>query len=265
MEPTAKAQELKAPIRAVLAQVQALSAEHVPFDPKHSERTFNFCVVDAGVIKLLPRLVGVLLKEAPGVRLTAVQVDAQHLESWLQSGRLDFAMGSFPSLGKGTRRQRLWTERYVSVVRRGHPRIRRRPSRRMFVAEKHVLVSTAGTGHAHRAAERALERALPPGNIVCRLPMFIGAAILAKHTDAVATLPRSVAAVLARDLDLELVLPPIRLPKIDIYQYWHERFHREARNQWIRAIFLSLFSEGRSESRSRTRRELPGPSGTRPG
>jgi len=68
--------------------------------------------------------------------------------------------------------------------------------------------------------------------------------VLAKHTDAVATLPLSVATVLARDLDLQIVKPPLRLPRIEIYQYWHDRFHREPGNQWIRAVFATLFRKG---------------------
>jgi DNA-binding transcriptional LysR family regulator len=86
------------------------------------------------------------------------------------------------------------------------------------------------------------QRARKP-NIICRIPMFIGAAVVAKHADAVATLPLSIAAVLANDLDLQVITPPIKLPKIDIYQYWHERFHRVPGNQWIRSIFKSLFSK----------------------
>ena len=32
---------------------------------------------------------------------------------------------------------------------------------------------------------------------------------------------------------------PATLP--DIYRYWHDRFDRDPGNQWIRAIFKSLF------------------------
>jgi DNA-binding transcriptional LysR family regulator len=206
-------------------------------------------VVDAGLIKLLPPLVDRLLEEAPNVRLRVLQLEAQHLEPWLESGKLDFAMGSFASLTKQIRRQPLWVERYVSVARRHHPRLGSEPTLRAFAAEKHVLVSIAGSGHAHQTAERALEAAVPPENIICRVPIFIGAAIVAKHTDAVATLPLSVAAVLAEDLDLQVITPPIKLPKIDIYQYWHDRFHRDAGNQWIRSIFRSLFSKPLAASR----------------
>ncbi len=255
MEPTAKALALEGSIDAILERVRALRSEHVPFDPATSSRTFSFCVVDAGVIKLLPPLVKLLIRQAPHVRLRTVQLDAQQLEPWLASGNLDFAMGSFAGLTKAVRRQLLWTESYVGVVRRGHPRLGRRPTLAAFRAERHVLVSAVGTGHAHALAERALESAVDPDHIVCRVPMFIGAAVLAKHTDAVATLPRSIATVLARDLDLTIIQPPIRLPTIDIHQYWHDRFHREPGNQWIRSVFATLFAHGRGGGGTRRQRE----------
>ena len=163
MEPTPKALQLQAPVRAILERMRALRTEHVPFDPRTSHRTFNFCVVDAGLIKLLPPLVDRLLREAPNVRLRVLQLDAQHLEPWLESGKLDFAMGSFASLTKGIRRQPLWVERYVSVARKSHPRIGSEPTARAFAAEKHVLVSISGSGHAHQMAERALEAAVSRG------------------------------------------------------------------------------------------------------
>jgi DNA-binding transcriptional LysR family regulator len=241
MEPTSKALSLEAPVRAVLDGMRTLRTENVPFDPETSRRTFTFCVVDAGVIKLLPPLVSLLQEEAPHVRLSAVQFDAEHLDSWLETGTIDFAMGSFPHLTKGIRRQPLWIERYVSVVRKGHPRLTAEPSLKAFAAEKHVLVSTFGTGHAHQLAERAVEAAIPSENIICRVPIFLAASIIAKHSDAVATLPLSIATVLAADLDLAVLAPPIKLPRIEISQYWHTRFHREPGNQWIRSIFTRLF------------------------
>jgi DNA-binding transcriptional LysR family regulator len=248
MEPTPKALELEAPVRAILERMRSLRSDHVTFDPATSQRTFNFCVVDAGVIKLLPPLVKLLLDEAPKVRLRVMQLDAQHLESWLDSGTVDFAMGSFPNLVKGIRRQPLWIEKYVSVVRKGHPRLRNEASLRAFAAEKHILVSTFGTGHAHLLAERAVEAAVPPENIICRVPIFLAAAIIAKHTDAVATLPVSIATVLAEDIDLDIFTPPIRVPRIEIFQYWHERFHRDPGNQWIRKVFTRLFRNAQSAS-----------------
>jgi DNA-binding transcriptional LysR family regulator len=244
MEPTPKALQLQASVRVILDRAALLRSEGSLFEPRTSHRTFNFCVVDAGLLKLLPPLVERLLTEAPNVRLQVLQPEAAHLERWLESGKLDFAMGSFPSMPKSIRRQPLWVERYVSVVRCDHPRLTAQPTMRAFVAEKHVVVSLAGSGHNHQIIQRALEAAIPRENIVCKVPIFIGAAVLAKHTDAVATLPASVATVLAQDLDLQIITPPIKLPRIDIFQYWHERFHRDPGNQWIRSVFRTLFRKG---------------------
>lgn len=245
MEPTAKALELERPVREILDRVQALKAAHVPFDPATSRRIFAFSVVDAGAIKLLPPLITALSREAPGVRVRTVQLEGENLDLWLESGTIDFAMGALPGLAKGIRRQPLWLESFVSVVRKGHPRLRTQPSLAEFAAEKHVLVSTAGTGHQHLQAERALELAIPAENILCRVPIFITAAVLAKHTDAVATLPESIATVIADDLGLHIIAPPVRLPRVEICQYWHERFHREPGNQWMRALFARLFKRYR--------------------
>jgi DNA-binding transcriptional LysR family regulator len=241
MEPTPKALQLQAPVRAILDRAASLRSESALFEPRTSHRTFNFSVVDAGLLKLLPPLVERLLAEAPNVRLQVLQPDAAHLERWLESGKLDFAMGSFPSMPKSIRRQPLGVEHYVSVVRCGHPRLSVQPTMRAFAAEKHVLVSLVGSGHAHQIIQRTLEAAIPRENVVCKVPIFIGAAVLAKHTDAIATLPASVATVLAKDLDLQIIAPPIRLPRIDILQYWHERFHRDPGSQWIRSVFRALF------------------------
>src|SRR5262245_10187716 len=42
MEPTPKAMELQAPVAAILERMRELRSEHVPFDPKTSDRIFNF-------------------------------------------------------------------------------------------------------------------------------------------------------------------------------------------------------------------------------
>jgi DNA-binding transcriptional LysR family regulator len=245
MEPTSKALELAPAVGAILDQVTTLRSRHVPFDAAQSTRTFTFCVVDAGLIRLLPPLIRYLHAHAPKVSLRVAPLEIEKLEASLESGKLDFAMGSYPSLSKKIRRQFLFTVSYASVVRRDHPRIKSKPTLAAFTAEKHVLVSAAGTGHAHQQAERALETIVPSQNITCRVPMFVTAAVIASMTDAVVTLPASLATTLAEQLGLRVVTPPVKLPRIEVSQHWHERFHREPGSVWIRGVFVELFGERR--------------------
>ena len=247
MEPTAKALELAGAVHALLDDATMLRARHRPFDPETSTRIFSFSVIDAGLVHLLPPLLSHLEAHAPGVRLRVTPMEFEELETALEAGHLDFAMGSFRSRSKRIRRQTLWSVGYVSVARRDHPRLNSRPSLAAFGAERHVLVSTAGTGHEHQLVERALERALPEEHIVCRVPTFMAAAYAASRTDVIATVPAGVATELGEALRLRAFVPPLRLPRIDVAQHWHERFHREPGSRWIRGVFTDLFSNAGDE------------------
>jgi DNA-binding transcriptional LysR family regulator len=250
MAPTAKAIELKPAVRRLLDQATMLRAKHVPFDPGHSTRNFRFSVLDAGLVKLLPPLIDLLRERAPNVSLTVLPAGTDDIETALETGELDFAMGSYRSLTKRIRRQRLFSTSYVSAVRCNHPRLRSAPSFDAFCAEMHVLASAASTGHAHRAIERAIEKAVPRRSIVCRVPSFITAAVVASMSDAVVTLPVRVVEPLAERLRLRVFEPPLELPRIDVSQYWHQRFHKDAGNRWIRDVFMTLF--GANGSRANT-------------
>ncbi|MBO9651320.1 MAG: LysR family transcriptional regulator [Variovorax sp.] len=244
MEPTPKALSMAPAVRAILDGVQSLQAEQVPFDPRTSNRNFSFLAVDAAIVVMLPPIVRALETEAPNVHVSAMPLEAEHLHGWLQSGKADLAIGSYPMLTQGIRRQMLFSATYMSVMRREHPRLSKTPTVADFVAEKHVLVAAERTGHAMQIAQEALEAAIPPQNITIRVPGFTAAVLAAKQTDALVTLPSPLAAVLARELDLELVKPPVRLPKFEIAQYWHERYHREPGNRWMRSMLHELFSAG---------------------
>jgi DNA-binding transcriptional LysR family regulator len=241
MEPTTKAVDLAGSVRTLLDAAVMLKAQHRPFDPAESQRQFTLSVVDAGLARLLPRLLGHLERHAPGVRLRIVPIDLEGLEAALEAGHIDFALGAFSSLSKRIRRQPLWPIGYVSVARRDHPRLGAKPSLQSFVAERHILVSTVGTGHSQQRVERALERALPPERIVCRVSTFLAAAFTVSRTDLVATLPDAMVAELDGGLGLRPFATPLRLPRMETALLWHERFHRDPGNEWLRAAFAQLF------------------------
>jgi len=236
MEPTAKALELEKPVRALLDGFQRLRHEQTRFDPTQSTRVFRVFTLDAGIIVMLPAVMKTLLETAPGVRLRAAQVGLQNLHASLESGEIDLAIGEFPLLIPGIRRQKLFSGRHMCIFQKDHPRLSRNPSLADFLEEQHVFITAAGTGHPHQIAERSLEEQLPARNIIAHVPTFTAAAILAKNTNAVATMPGPVAAVLARELDMRVAKPPIKLPEFEIAQYWHERFDRDPGNRWLRSV-----------------------------
>jgi DNA-binding transcriptional LysR family regulator len=245
MEPTPRALELRDPVAAVLNQARSLEQEQLPFDPRKSDRTFTFCAVDGGAIKFLPRLVVSLNTEAPDIRLRMFNVDPEHVPDWLETGYVDFAIGSFPRLPKSIRRLPLWREKYVVVTKRRRGTGSRILTLKDFCAQRHVLVSTQGVGHENQTIERAIETKVPTQNVQWRVPTFGAAARLVAQIDAIATLPSSIANSLSDELGLEVLPAPISLPEIQISQYWHQRRNKEAAMRWMRNLLQKAFRPAR--------------------
>ena len=242
MEPTAKALELEKPVRALLDGLQRLRSEQTRFDASRSTRVFRVlharCRRDRAAAA----------RHQDPARLGARRANtrrpgrtAENLHTSLESGEIDLALGEFPLLVPGIKRQKLFSGQHMCIFQKDHPRLGRSPSLAEFLEEQHIFINAAGTGHPHQMAEQSLEGQLPAKNIIAHVPSFTTAAMLAKSTNAVATMPGPVAAVLARELDMRLAKPPLKLPEFEISQYWHEQFDRDPGSQWLRVVINTEF------------------------
>src|SRR3979490_2506549 len=84
--------------------------------------------------------------------------------------------------------------------------------------------------------------AIALANVMLGAPSFIAGAIVAAETDGIATLPTNLARRLAGPLGLAAFETPIALPRIEIAQFWHERYHRDAGHKWLRRVTFELFA-----------------------
>jgi len=248
MQPTAKATDIAPQVKRLLDTADALQADALVFDPATSDRLFGLLVSDVGMVRFVPPLLERMADAAPRVRLRAVPLGSWQIESKLESGEADLALGAFPRAASHLRRQKLYSDGYVSVVRKDHPRLREMRSPAGFGAQRHILITASEIGHAaHSQAERAISTKIAPSNILLRVPSFLAGAIVASQTDGIATLPANLAASVAAPLGLVAFKTPLALPRIEIAQYWHERFHRDAAHRWLRAMTFELFGEGRRQ------------------
>jgi DNA-binding transcriptional LysR family regulator len=243
MQPTAKALDIADRLRVLLAAADGLRSAATEFDPARSDRRFSLLLTDVGMIRFLPPLIARIATIAPNISVRAVPLDARQFELRLETGEADLAFGAFPKAARYLRRQRLYFDGYSSVLRKRHPRARKCQSVAGFLAERHILVTGSETGHAaHRTAHRVLSSAIAPANVMLRVPSFIAGAIVAAEADGVATLPTNLAQRLAGPLGLVAFETPIALPRIEIAQFWHERYHRDAGHQWLRNLTFELFA-----------------------
>lgn len=242
MQPTPKAVLLAEPLRTLLTQAEALGRTPMRFDPASSLRQYRLLVSDVGQLRFLPPLMNALTTQGPHVQLVALPLDMRQFQAQLETGVADVALGAFPRATQGLRRQRLYSEGYLSVARADHPRLAQLTSRAGFLAERHIIVAASYTGHgAHVMAEQALTTEIPADRIILSVPSFVGAALAAARGQAIATLPGRFAQDFGRELGLVAFRPPLMLPKIEIAQYWHERYHRDPGHQWLRALVHRTF------------------------
>ncbi|MGH6977249.1 MAG: LysR family transcriptional regulator [Stellaceae bacterium] len=244
MQPTRRTLQIVKPLGGLLAAFDSLSVSAAPFDAAESDREFRLMLTDVGMIVFLPRLMARFRDTGHHLRLNAIPLDMRRFPMMLESGEVDLAVGDFPSAPRGLRRQRLFHDTFLSVVRRDHPRLRAITRDRGFLAERHILVRASHAGHAaHQAIGRALTAALPADRVQLQLPSFIASAVVAQQTDAIATMPAKLARFFADEFDLATFVPPLTLPRIEIAQLWHERAHGEPGHRWLRATIFSLFRE----------------------
>ena len=128
----------------------------------------------------------------------------------------------------------LYDERFVCVVRRDHPRVKRTLDLATFAALPHVFIAPRGTpgGVVDEAlAKLGLER-----RVALAVPHFLVAPHVVAGSDLVLTIGARVAYAFAEILPLRVLEPPLEIPSFTVRMIWHERQHHDAGLQWFRAL-----------------------------
>ena len=124
VQPTPKADRLANAVRSALSTLELALNESATFEPLVSRRVFRIHMSDIGEARFLPELMAVLRRLAPGVRVETSPVASTEIVSALDSGRIDFAFGFLPTV-KDTQRMRLLKDRYIVLLRAGHPFVKK--------------------------------------------------------------------------------------------------------------------------------------------
>jgi len=240
MEPTAHASQIIAGLRDAHALIEAAINYRETFVPATATRTFKIAATDIGQVVILPSLMNRLHIVAPSVAIEFVNFTEQsHFQ--LESGYLDVALGFIPPLESGFHRQKLFTERFVCIVRKRHPRITRHLTIKDFERESHLIVTTPATGHT--VVEETLKSLNVTRRVGLRLPNFIGLSTLIASTDLLATVPERLATIIAGLVPVILFPPPIAVPPYVVMQYWHARSNDDPGSRWLRELIVELFQE----------------------
>jgi len=238
MEPTPRAENAVMDVRRALQALQHALADEPAFDPAGSTREFRICMTDISEIILLPRLLNYLRDHGPGIRVDISKISPDS-PAELADGRVDLAVGFMPHLEAGFYQQKLFDQHFVCLAASRHPRVTDALDLAALQREDHVLVRTSGTGHA--IVDKVLAREGVHRRVVLQVPSFLGVARIVAQTELLAIVPYRYGAAMAASEDVRLWPVPVELPSFQVKQHWHERYHADASNRWLRQVFASLF------------------------
>ena len=243
--PTPRALELRERVSQLVQDGEAVLRPAETLDLKQLVRTFTLRTSEGFVENFGPGLIARAGKEAPGVRLRFVPKPDKDSAS-LRDGTVDLETGVVgETTGPEVRAQALFRDRFIGVVRKGHPLSKGKITPSRYAAGHHVLVSRRGLDKG------PIDEALKPlglkREIVAIVAGFSAALALARTSDLIASVPERHTGNL-RD-GMHSFRLPVVIPEITVSLLWHPRLDADAAHRWLRGCVrdacLSPFPSGK--------------------
>jgi DNA-binding transcriptional LysR family regulator len=250
MAPTPRAAAVVRSARALLERVQSEIVALPQFDPAASDRTIRLALSDVGEVVFLPAILQALRKAAPKAAVQSVSAPSAEVASELERGGIDLAIGYFPDLRKSNYfQQALFMDGFASLLRADHPIAATKLTLSQFLQLEHAVV------RAESRTEEVIESFLASRRIQRRVvlttPHFASAPIIVAQSDLMVTVPEPLARYYTRSSqDLRIVGLPFKLPRIELKQFWHRKFHHDERNRWLRTLIYEQFQSRRQSATS---------------
>jgi DNA-binding transcriptional LysR family regulator len=238
MTPSPFAEGLIEEVRPILHSIQRVLTPPEPFDPATSRRKLRIAIADIAP-SLIPELMSILRREAPGVMLEWVAEEPQTpLE--VAEGRVDIAfVASAVALPEGVESEEAGELNWMTFARKTHPAIeswgaaawRRWP---------HVI---AGIGNRLPSPVPGAAGGMPHKRTVAvRVLNFSAVPLLLSRTDLLATLPAIAMDDVLERFGLCALAPPIPLEPMPHRFIWGTRLANDPAVRWIRTMLTQVFA-----------------------
>ncbi len=230
MVPTAAAEELIVPLNRIINEIKELT-ERTSFDPATAKATLKIAASDYGAGIILPRLLEKMSFAAPFCNIDCSPIST-HLENDLKLGLIDLAFGGYKPF-ENFSHEKLFDDRYVGVVRSGHPVLNNQITSHQIKSWPHVYISAS----SYSQVKDNLYRELNITNseiIFAKQPYFLVAPIIVERSDHILIMPEMGAKVMAQIIDIELFELPIKRISFPFIQVWDRRRDSDQMHQWFR-------------------------------
>jgi DNA-binding transcriptional LysR family regulator len=251
LQPTERAHQLAPRLRAALADIRSAVAAPT-FDPAKTRQRFVIAGGSYFCMLIVPNLIALVRKSAPGIILQIVNVGADVAQA-LDQQQVDIAFGAFEKVPPRLRSEVLLRDEKVWAVGAEHPLAKRPFDHAALLAWPRVAIGIAS------AADKSRE---PPArnNLVLRsiletddeagsprsdqraaasMLVYDAAAAIAvtTATDMVTLVPRRYAEVCASSAQIRILdFSQDHTETIELSMLWHSRVHDDPGSLWLRGL-----------------------------
>jgi DNA-binding transcriptional LysR family regulator len=236
---TPRALELRERVSQLVQDAEAVLRPAEQPDLKQLSRTFTLRTSEGFVENFGADLIARIAEQAPGVRLRFMHKPDKDSAS-LRDRTVDLETGV---VGKATgpelRTQGLFRDRFIGVVRKGHPLSDGEMTPARYAAGNHISVSRRGLDKG--PIDEALESLELERQIATIVAGFSTALALARATDLIASVPEHHTASLRADMHSFAL--PLSLPAFTVAMLWHPRLDADPVHRWLRGCLRDVCAE----------------------
>jgi len=245
---TPRALELRERVGQIVQDGEMVLRPVANVDLKRLVRMFTLRTSEGFVENFGPGLIARVSGAAPGVRLRFVQKPDKD-SAPLRDGTVDLETGVVEkTTAPELRVQALFRDRYVGVVRKGHPLSKGKITPARYAAGRHVVVSRVGLDNPpidEALATLGLER-----KIVTIVGGFSTALGLARASDLIASVPERHTGNLRAGMQSFPL--PFSTPPFTVSLLWHPRLDADPAHRWLRGCVRDVCAAQLADKHSPT-------------
>lgn len=237
--PTTRAEELAPTVHIIVSGIENLLRPSAPFDPKTQERSFVVGCSENFELGLLRRLRNAIQDKAPGIAISRAPIGMEDNLEELRHGKAQFLIiqGDPKEEAADFLWHKLNDEAFVTLARNGHPLAKGTPAKQAFAKHQHILVPPQD-GEPEPVRSHFEKNGVVLKDVISASSPLV-ALFLAIDSEALVTVPRSIAdAFTAREKAAAIVQPA---PPLSVASYlgWHRSRDRDECHEWVREQIIA--------------------------
>jgi LysR family nod box-dependent transcriptional activator len=247
---TQKGAALIEPLEQALGAVQEVVAS-ARFDPQTAQRRFRIATADYVMAVTAPQMARILGEEAPKVSVQMITARGRSTGD-LRVETIDMiitpwqvietALYGDPKLRNEFASEPLAREPFVCLARDGDQAFRRGLTPEEYLARPHVSFHLDLDVHASLEHGYLFQHGLKQFDRI-QTSDFTLLPLIVSQSDCIALAPRSVAAIAARGMPLQMAPCPLPVPDLELFMVWSRRRDHDPELAWLKTLVKRAISE----------------------